>query len=252
MREVTRGGRRYLQFAQLTEAGGLVHAFTTRPLDVGPARDESDVAQRHNRALACGDWGLASDRLTYALQVHRDGLAVVDERPAGAVADVDALITREVGRPLMSFSADCPLLVIHAPAARGLALVHASWRCTVARLPLLAVQRLCELSSCDACELHAGIGPSAGPCCYEVGEDVWGAAEGQLPRAPACFPVRDGRLYFDLWQANADLLTTAGLMPERIEQSGLCTMCRTDLFYSYRREGAGCGRFGLLAALVAE
>jgi copper oxidase (laccase) domain-containing protein len=96
--------------------------------------------------------------------------------------------------------------------------------------------------------LLAGVGPSAGPTRYEVGEEVYEAAAG-LPERERFFPRRDGRLYFDLWEANRSQLVFAGVSPENIEVAGICTISRTDLFYSYRREGPGCGHFCLLAGV---
>ena len=92
------------------------------------------------------------------------------------------------------------------------------------------------------------MGPGAGPCCYEVQDDVYEAAA-VLSARERCFQRRDGRLYFDLWEANRTQLVDTGVAAEQIEAAGLCTLCHNDVFYSYRREGAGCGHFALLAAL---
>ena len=90
--------------------------------------------------------------------------------------------------------------------------------------------------------LNAGIGPSAGPENYEVKDDVYRAAAG-LPERERFFIKRDGRMYFDLWSANRAQLELAGIPADQIELAGICTMSRTDIFYSYRREGTGCGHF---------
>jgi copper oxidase (laccase) domain-containing protein len=82
-----------------------------------------------------------------------------------------------------------------------------------------------------------------------VQDDVYQAAA-ELPSRASLFVRREGRLCFDLWQANRVLLCAAGLAAENIETAGLCTMCHSDEWYSSRREGPGCGHFGLMAALV--
>ena len=102
--------------------------------------------------------------------------------------------------------------------------------------------------ACDARTLYAGVGPSAGPEKYEVGPDVYDAAAG-LPDRERCFPRRDGRMFFDLWQANRGQLERAGVPTGNIEVAGVCTMSDPGLFYSYRLEGTGCGHFGLMAAV---
>ena len=91
--------------------------------------------------------------------------------------------------------------------------------------------------------------PSAGPSQYEVKNDVYDAAAG-LPERDLLFPRAGKRMYFDLWGANALALQRGGVREENIEVARICTMSRTDLLYSFRREGAGCGHFGLIAGFV--
>jgi hypothetical protein len=81
-----------------------------------------------------------------------------------------------------------------------------------------------------------------------VQRDVFDAARG-LPDFETLFPRRDVRMHFDLWEANRRELVDAGVQAANVEIAGICTMCRTDIFYSFRREGAGGGHFGLMAAL---
>ncbi len=244
----TVGPRRYGRFERVFDSA-VVHAFSTRPHDVA-ARPDADAARRaEHRAQMARDLQLPPGALCFCQQVHEDRIAVVDSaHAAGRLDGVDAAVTDTPQRPLMTFSADCPLILLHDPTRRVLALVHASWRCTVARLARQTVARMTEAFGCTPAELRAGIGPGAGPCCYEVGPDVLAAAAG-LPAEEQAFERRAGRVYFDLWQANRAQLLGAGLKPGHVELAGVCTMCRSDLFYSYRREGAGCGHFGLMAAL---
>jgi YfiH family protein len=243
-------GRRYAQWEQLRAVGGLVHAFSTRPMNVAP-RDGPGTAQREQRRRTMvADWGLDPDRLCYCQQVHEARLAVVeDEHASGPLGACDGLVTAEPRRPLMTFSADCPLVLVFDPVRRVLGLVHASWRCTVARLPERLVELMAARFGCRAEDLRAGIGPGAGPCCYEVQQDVYEAAR-DLPGRERCFAQRQDRLYFDLWEANRNQLLAAGVPGECIESAATCTLCHNDVFYSYRREGPGCGHFGLLAAMT--
>lgn len=243
--------RRYAQFEGLSAAGGLVHAFSTRPLDVSPrpgARDEERAAHRRQMAV---DLGADPAKLCHCDQVHGDRIARVDgDTPPGPLRGADAVVTAAPARPVLTFSADCPLVLLFDPVRGVLALVHASWRCTVARLVMQVVARLRREYGCDPADLRAGIGPGAGPCCYEVGLEVYVAAA-DLPDREALFARRDGRLYFDLWRANRAQLHAAGVCAARVETAGVCTICGGGLFYSYRREGPGCGHFGLMAMLTA-
>jgi hypothetical protein len=231
----------------LAKVPGLVHAFTTRPHDVSMRLAGDAAARQAHREAVATDLGLDAGRLAACVQVHEPGIARIEaNHPGGRVESTDGLFTAAPGLPLMAFSADCPLVLVCDPVRRSVGMVHASWRCTVARAvgELIAAMRR-ELG-CNPAEMLAGVGPSAGPCCYEVKQDVYTAAE-PLPNRDALFVRREGRTFFDLWAANRQQLTATGVDADNIEVAGICTMCRNDLFYSFRREGAGCGHFGLIA-----
>jgi YfiH family protein len=245
-------GRRYAQFESLRHERGLTHAFSTRPFDVS-VRDGKRVGQcaaRRRQMLI--DFGRDPEQLCCCEQVHESRVAVVSEaRGAQWLKGIDAVATNAVGVSLMTFSADCPLVLVYDRVSAVVGLAHASWRCTVAMIVRRLIDTMQERFGCEPASSHAGIGPSAGPDCYEVGDDVYRAAAGLSERA-RLFERRGGRLYFDLWQANRAQLELAGIPRESIEIAGICTMSRTDLFYSYRREGVGCGHFCLLAGLNAR
>ncbi len=252
MHTLTRGTRRYLQFDGLRTAPGLVHAVSTRGLDVGLRADGHAAQRAANRAAMARDLGLDPADLCCCAQVHEMRIArVTAAGPRGRLEGCDAVLTDVPGVPLMTFSADCPLILLYDPGRRVLGLVHASWRCTVARLTEQAVRVLAAEYGVRPADLRVGIGPGAGPCCYEVQADVYAAAR-DLPQRDAAFQRREGRLYFDLGRANLAQLAAAGVPSEHVELAGLCTLCHHDLLYSFRREKAGCGHFGLMAALRPE
>jgi polyphenol oxidase len=242
--------RRYAQFTHLRHAAGLMHAFCTRPANVAP-RTGPGVAQRAAaRRTMAADLGLVPERLHYCQQVHDTHIAVVDGATHDAyLRNCDGAVTQQPDLPLMTFSADCPLVLVVDPAQRVLGMVHASWRCTVACMTTHLIELMRTRFGCRPADLLAGVGPGAGPCCYEVREDVYEAAA-VLTGRERFFQTRGGRLYFDLWSANQAQLREAGLSAGKIESAGVCTLCRNDVFYSFRREGKGCGHFGLMAALV--
>ncbi len=243
-------GRRYARFARLSREPGLAHAFATRPMDVSVRRDPREEERTANRATLARDLGLDPARLSVCRQVHKTTIAVASAPDAPPMLeDTDGAMTNVVGRALMTFSADCPLIIVFDPLQRAVGLVHASWRCTTALISAQLVDLMRSRFGSNPDELLAGIGPGAGPCCYEVQDDVYQAAAG-LPLRDRWFPRRDGRMFFDLWAANRAVLIEAGLRDAHIENAGVCTMCRTELFFSFRREGAGCGHFGLMAGLM--
>jgi hypothetical protein len=174
----------------------------------------------------------------------------------GLVGTGDALFTRRRARPLAIFTADCVPLVVVDPERPALGMAHAGWRGTVQGIAGRLVAALVERAGARADRMRAAIGPSIGPCCYEVDEPVVGPLRRAFPSTwarwtrPAGPGPSDGRerWWLDLWAANADQLTAAGVSPDAILSPRLCTGCRRDLFFSYRKEGVA-GRLATLAAL---
>lgn len=251
MHVVEINGRRYAQFEELRAEAGLLHAFSTRPADLSPrpGRDQAFCAVRRQAMVA--DLRLDPRRLRYCGQVHEGHIVhVSDPNRGGMLPRCDGVLTGLPGTALMCFSADCPLVLLYDPACPAVGLAHAGWRCTVAGIVGHLVERMVSELHCERARLRAAIGPGAGPCCYEVQQDVLSAAA-DLPDRERLFPQRDGHTYFDLWEANRLQLVAAGVPPRQIEVAGVCTMCAGhELFFSFRREGRGCGHFGLLAALA--
>lgn len=242
-------GRTYARFDALGKMSGLRHAFSMRPLDVSARSDDRAALRDANRRQMAVDLGLDADRICYCVQVHRTDIALIDSPgPGRRIENVDAVITNQPDIPVMTFSADCPLILAFDTKARVVGLVHASWRCTCALAAKSLIETMCSRFNCRPENIHAGIGPSAGPDQYEVKDDVIAAAA-SLDSRDRCFKRIEGRTYFDLWEANRCQLVAAGVRAERIEVAGICTMTDSR-FYSFRREGAGCGHFGLMAAIA--
>ncbi len=230
------------RFAAL-EAMGIPHMVTTRQ---GP-----DVHQvRHDPAAAGKQIAevLGVREVAFLKQVH-GGDALVS-RKGGLVGEADALATDVEGLAILGKGADCPIVLIGDKCHRSIGFAHASWRATVAGIVPAVVLRMLDFGS-EARDLVACIAPSAGPECYEVGDEVRRAAlDGIGPHAEAFFHLGpNGKDHFDLWQANADALLRVGVPAESIHVAGLCTMCRNDLFPSHRREGEPAGRFASVLAL---
>lgn len=240
------------QFPSLAGVPGLAHAITSKPWNMathtGP---HADLAVTRRRRV-CEFLGLPFERLTAADQVHSPHVVRVHAADAGAGRDgrhtalkfVDGLVCGLPGVAIVQFSADCPLVVAVDPERRVVGTAHASWRGTVAEITLELVRQLRREFGVSPGNLLAAICPCAGPCEYEVGEDVRRVALARLPEADRFFPRVDGRLRFDLRAANVDQLVRAGVRHDRIHVAANSTM--TDgRFYSHRLEGAGAGRFAV-------
>ena len=236
----------YLTSPLLARAG-LPHLFSTRHFPgVRPWRDPRGPFD--TSALAGVDTGgVPAEGFAFARQVH--GADVVVATRAGLVGQADVLMTEQPGLPLAIFTADCVPIVVYDEPNRRLAMAHAGWRGTVERAAHVAVDALVKVGG-RAETFLAAIGPSIGPCCYEVDGPVIDRLETAFPGGWSGWvtATRPGKWMLDLWKANQDQLLEAGLGESRIDNLRLCTACREDLFYSYRR-GRGEGRLVALAAL---
>jgi YfiH family protein len=269
-----RGDVRFFTFESLDAHGGVSAVVTTRhggastgpfaTLNLGRRGDDDPGAVAKNRAQAAALVASTAGRLTFGRQVHGARVAVVTAADAGrAFDDTDALVTDAPDVPLVILTADCAAVVLFDPERRALGLAHAGWRGAVARVAAATVARMQAAFGSRPEDLVAAIGPSIGPCCYEVGADVIDAvtaAFGEHAHELLVEPdmasagsfrasVNEDRKHFDLWRANEHALIAAGVPEHRIESSALCTSCRTDLFYSHRAEHGRTGRFGALAVL---
>jgi hypothetical protein len=232
--------------SRLLEDHGLPHLFTTRhfPGVVRPTEPCPPFGPEAAPLLAAR--GLPGGA-AFARQVH--GAAVLRVEVGGLAGRGDALATARPALPLAISTADCLPVVLYDARGGRLAAVHAGWRGTVQGVVRAAVADLAAAGTTPA-DLVVAIGPSIGPCCYEVDapvlerfEAAFGAARERWFQAKG-----PGKWMLDLWQANLDQLTGAGVRPERVDLLRLCTGCRPDLLFSYRRE-RGTGRLVTVAAL---
>ena len=232
--------------SRLLERHGLPHLFTTRhcPGIARPTESRPPLGPESRPLLATR--GLVGEP-AFARQMH--GAEVIQVERGGFAGHGDALATSRAGLPLCISTADCLPIVLYDPRAGRLAAVHAGWRGTVRSVARATVAALAEAGSAPG-DLVVAIGPSIGPCCYEVDAPVLERLEGAFPEAwePWATPKGPGKWMLDLWRANVDQLVAAGVPPEGIDLLGLCTGCRPDLLFSYRRE-RGAGRLVTVAAL---
>ncbi len=144
----------------------------------------------------------------------------------------DALATPNPGIRIAVKTADCVPILLADPVRRVVAAVHAGWRGTADGIAAASVTALIERYGCRPEDLLAALGPSIGPCCFEVGPDV-------APRFAGLFPERDDlqqRTKIDLREANRRLLLHAGVIEPRIDSDSPCTCCGGPEFHSWRRD----------------
>jgi len=252
------------------EDDGFVNGFSTRlggvsdmprdSLSLAGFNDDKaeNILENRRRFLKLfpGNWSLAG-----CWQVHGAEVRVVEnleeakpaENELGDTVYCDAILSGADGVLAGVKTADCVPLLIGDPRTGAFAAVHAGWRGTLAEIGVVAVKRLVNEYNAQPQDLRVAIGASAGPCCYEVGNDVIDAFTKKFPNGEKLFtPTREGHALVDLLKSNRDQLIDAGVKGDRIHTAPICTMCRTDLFFSYRREKSVNGKVGRLMAVIGR
>jgi purine-nucleoside/S-methyl-5'-thioadenosine phosphorylase / adenosine deaminase len=252
------------------EQDGFVNGFSTRIGGVSemPANALSlagfnedtaeNILENRRRFLKLfpGQWELAG-----CWQVHGADVRVVqtaeEAKPAenqlGDTIFCDVIVSNAEGVLAAVKTADCVPILLGDPVSGAFAAVHAGWRGTLAGAVVVGVERLAKEYDARPESLRIAIGASAGPCCYEVGSEVIEAFTKKFANGEKLFSeTRPGHAKVDLLKANRDQLESAGVLPERIHTAPICTMCRTDLFFSYRKEKSLHGKVGRLMAVVGR
>ncbi|MBI5118415.1 peptidoglycan editing factor PgeF [Candidatus Poribacteria bacterium] len=246
----------------------IIAAFTTRrPNDTrapfgssntGLHTGDDPISVLENRRVIFAELGLDPDSLTAAKQVHGENIARVTTSQRGmgalcydnAIPATDALITDVPNIPLGIFTADCVPVFLYDPAKTAVGVIHAGWRSTVREITFKTVQRMTQEFGANPRDIWAAIGPSIGPCCYEVGEDVLSAFGASFQYASSLFQkTATQKWHLDLWLANFLQLRDCGLQETRIIRLGICSACNCHEYFSARKQGSRTGRTLSLIAI---
>lgn len=235
-----------------TDRHGGVSDEPFRSLNLGLHVGDDEDRVRTNREKVCRALGVDAASLVVGEQVHGTNVARVDaahrgrgaRRAVDAIPGVDALITDSPGVVLFGLFADCVPVLLYDPERRAIGLAHAGWKGTVGHIAGGTVRAMANAFGSRPQACFAAIGPSIGPCCYEVGQDV----AARFQEADATVVHRRGNGYYvDLWTANVRQLEAAGVPTDQITVARLCTRCVKEQFFSHRGDG---GRTGRIAAAI--
>ncbi len=256
-----------LSFPLFEQTGMVKHGFTTRlggvsegifsALNLSFTRgDKREAVEENYRRLAEAlevEYGsfVCSDQThtTNVLRVGREdaGNGVLRERK---YTDIDGLITNEEGVTLITFYADCVPLYFADPVHRAIGLSHSGWRGTAGRMGKVTLEKMQKEFGTNPADVICAIGPSICQNCYEVSEDVAEAFRREFAGREEEILINkgNGKYQLDLWKANEIVLTEAGILPEHLEVTNICTCCNPKLLFSHR---ASQGKRGNLAAVLA-
>ncbi len=250
----------FYRFALFKDHSKCIHLITSKKvsepyvfsLALHTGEDEASIID--NRKKVSSLLGLDNDLdFIVANQTHSDHIKVITEKETkgwkgleDAVADCDALITHKKGVVLTILTADCVPILLYDKEKEVVAAVHAGWKGTKAQIVAKTVWKMKEVYGCEPTKIVAGIAPSIGRCCYEVGRDV---AE-HFFDTPEGYTQVDEKFMLDLSYINKYQLLNAGLIEGNIELSRICTACEVKRFFSYRKEQGCSGRFMSMIGLI--
>lgn len=266
-RLVERAGVPFLSFPLLEETGIVTQGFSTRlggvsegdysSMNVSFTRGDREEAVRENYRRLGEAIGFDCESLVCSDQTHTTNVRVMteDDRGKGFVRpkdyrDVDGMVTNVPGLTLATFYADCVPLYLVDPVKRAIGLSHSGWRGTVGKIGKKTVEQMKEAYGSDPADIRAAIGPSICQDCYEVSVDVideFRQAFSEESWPDLYYAKANGKYQLNLWKANELIFREAGILPEHIAVTDLCTCCNPGLLFSHR---ASHGRRGNLGAFL--
>lgn len=190
-------------------------------------------------------FGTDRSRIVMPHQEHTSVVRAVGEAELGACLDrseipaTDGLITNVPGATLLVYTADCVPLFFLDPVQKAIGLVHSGRKGTLMKIGRITVEAMAREYGSRPEDILCGIGPSICGDCYEIGDELIPeveAAFGEAAREGILFR-RGGKAHLNLWEANHRLLLEAGLKPEHIAVTNICTKCNVHALYSYRGDG---------------
>ena len=255
-----------LHFPLLEKCSFITHAFTTRmggvstgdctSMNLSFTRGDDEAAVRENYRRIAAALGTDAKQFVCSDQTHTTNVRRVTKADAGKgvvipkdYTDVDGLITNEPGIVLSTFYADCVPLYFVDPVHRAIGLSHSGWRGTVNKMGQVTIEAMKREFGSKPEELYCAIGPSICQDCYEISRDV---AEEFMKAFPEhvndiLLQKSEEKFQLDLWKANEIVMLKAGILPEHLAVTNICTCCNPTELFSHR---ASKGKRGNLAAFL--
>ena len=209
-----------------------------------------------NRKRFAMTLNIDAEKIISPNQIHGDKIIRVDEKFLGrgainyddAIKNTDALITNVKNLPLMLCFADCVPIMFVDVENFAIGICHAGWKGTFKKISAKTLMMMTEEFGTDPKKCLAGIAPSIGPCCYQVGENVIDECKKNFPNHfDEIIINREGKNFCDLWKANLIQLIEIGMIEENIDVARECTCCKSSWYFSYRKSH----QTGRIAAIIS-
>ncbi len=257
----------YITFPKLDATGLVRHIFSTKlggvsPYPYGPMNMSFNLDTRENviknYELLCACVGIDTSHLVLSKQTHTNNVMVVNKSHCGtgydkdSFQDIDGLITNESGVALVTQYADCTPLIFCDPVKKVIATSHSGWRGTVKEIGKITVEKMQKEFGCNPADIIACIGPCISKCCYEVDTPVYEEFKKlEYLKLDEIFTDKgEGKYWLDMAQANKQVLLNAGIKPENMDISDLCTNCNADTLHSHRATKGQRGTIGVIIELI--
>lgn len=255
----------YYSISSFEESSMVKHGFSTRKggvsvgecstLNLGFKRNDSREAILENFEIFTNAIGIDKHSLVFTDQIHEDKIAIVGNEDCGKgiyrdsdLIGVDGLITNQPGVALVTFYADCVPLFFLDTRKKVIALSHSGWRGTVAKIGAKTLEEMNRHYGTLPEDCLVAIGPSIGPCCFEVDAPVANEFMKVFPEHKELYTLGNaGKYYIDLWKANFIQINEMGVLKQNISMASLCTLCNKNIFFSHRGDK---GRTGSMAAIL--
>lgn len=262
----------FLEYPLLADTGVVRHGFSTRlggvsegcysSLNLSFTRGDSEDAVRENYRRIAAAIGVKCENMVFSQQTHTINVRVVTEQDRGMgftrpveYTDVDGLVTNVPDICLVTFYADCVPLYFVDPVKRVIGLSHSGWRGTVGKIGKETVRMMRQQFGSNPADILAAIGPSICMDYYEVSEDVILKFRENFAGVywkDLFYKKENGKYQLDLWKANEIVFAEAGILPEHMAVTNVCTHCNSNLLYSHRAMGDKRGNLAAFLALRAE
>ena len=255
----------YISFPKLEKTGIVNHLFSTRLGGVSNGQYSSmnlsfnngDKRENvlKNYEILCNAIGTDINNLVLSRQTHTDNIKIVNKTHCQtgvfkeSFSDIDGLITNTPKVALVTQYADCTPLLFCDPVKKVIATSHSGWRGTVKEIGKKTVQKMTLKFGCNPKDIIVGIGPCINKCCYEVDQPVFDAFKtlSYLDLDKIFTPKNDDKYMLDLVEANRQILISAGVSPDNMDLSDICTCCNSTELHSHRATN---GKRGNLAAII--
>jgi YfiH family protein len=259
----------YLWYPALADTGIVKHCFSTRlggvsqgiyeSMNLSYLRgDEKEAVDTNFRRIA---EAIHVDPKDYVFtdQTHTANVRIVTEADRGKgflkerdYTDVDGLVTNVPDLVLSTFYADCVPLYFVDPVKKAIGLSHSGWKGTVNRIGASTIKTMTDTYGSDPKDIIAAIGPSICMECYEIGEEVAKEFKRGFSKEQAdelLFSKGNEKYQLDLWRANEIILEEAGVLPENISTTDVCTCCNAAILFSHRASKGKRGNLGAFLCL---